>query len=77
MHTDTILSIKLPLSLPAPSNLPMWNGIRTRMDIHSSKKYRVSLKKMIYVKQRILFVAALLSIVNGVWGKELAKAVLL
>ena len=31
------------------------------MDIHSSKKYRVSLKKMAFVKQKILYVAALLS----------------
>jgi hypothetical protein len=39
-----ILSIKVPRSLPAPSNLPMWNGMRTRIDIQSSKKYCVSLQ---------------------------------
>ena len=39
------LSIRVPLSLPAPSNLPMWNGINTRMDIQSTKKYLVSLCK--------------------------------
>jgi len=38
LQTDMILSIKLPLSLPAPSNLPMWNGIKTRMDIQRSRK---------------------------------------